>query len=266
MLPGVFAPASLRAEDTPTSLSFAGWYGLTAVRAQADYLDAAYQCVLNHISPRNGIPACSSICLTVSVSGFWHHSSNKRCLNGRVSTSLSGATSNTYWFFFSSLTSPGLNFFAIWLPTSEYLDPLPDHHEATVNTLFVIFPFLSTSCVSPVILASTCFTHVSFLSTICRRYVLPPKVNGKNCQLAVLSIGTILKCFLIQGCFEGHFQAIVRKKAAKQRFRIISPQKRVDLNMSSPALFGPVETPKMLGPARLFDYLRCISRTVSKGS
>ena len=73
-------------------------------------------------------------------------------------------------------------------------------------------------------------------------------------------------CFLIQGCFESHFQAIVRKKAAKQRFRIISPQKRVDLNMSSPALFGPVETPKMLGPARLFDYLRCISRTVSKGS
>jgi hypothetical protein len=52
MLSGVFASASLRAENTPTPLPFAGGYGLAAVRAQADYLDAAYQCVLNHISPR----------------------------------------------------------------------------------------------------------------------------------------------------------------------------------------------------------------------
>ena len=144
-----------------------------------------------------------------------------------------------------------LDFFAIWLPTSEYLDPLPDHHEATVNTLFVIFPFLSTSCVSPVILASTCFTHVSFLSTICRRYVLPPKVNGKNCQLAVLSIGTILTYLLIQSCFEVHFQAIVRKKASKLRFHVISSKKHGDPDVLSPVLFGAAETPKSLGPARL---------------
>jgi len=52
MLPGVFAPASLRAEDAPTSLPFASWDGFAAVRAEADYLDAAYECVLNHISPR----------------------------------------------------------------------------------------------------------------------------------------------------------------------------------------------------------------------